>query len=434
MPFNLSTITEPVNNKNFRECMDFFTEQKLSARSAAFDLEWEKAAQKAVRIQTTSRNAGKTANAGNKNERYLRRENARVLRAGRLNSCGRRLVVRKNEEGRNKSSVHQFAQVYKHPERKTISFGGLMSCGSVWECPVCASKITEARRKELQQAVKLWEEKNNSVLLLTLTRPHYKPDTCKEVTNGLNNATRRFYNSRGFKQSAQNMGLAGRIKTLEPLYGEVNGWHTHSHTLLFIYGNINEKEIESLSKVLLSQWQAACFSAGLPVPNEHGLDLVAGNKAAAAYVSKWGIESEMTKGHLKKGKKGDLVSPFGLLDLYAEGNEKAGELFVEYCEAFKGKRQLTWTRGLREKIGLEKEITEAEILNKPEEDSELFISVISHTWDKIIRSNRLLEFIEVCERGTKEDAQKWLDDLEWKEKVWRQHNKNALRQAGLVIQ
>jgi len=432
MPFNLSTITQPVNNKNFRECMDFFTEQKLSARSAAFDREWEKAAQKAVRIQTSSRNAGKTANAGNKNERYLRRENARVLRAGRLNSCGRRLVVRKNEEGRNKSSVHQFAQVYKHPERKTISFGGLMSCGSVWECPVCASKISEGRRNELKEAIRRWEEKNNTELLLTLTIPHYKRDTCKEVTDGLNNAARRFYNSRGFKQVAQNMGLAGRIKTLEVTYGE-NGWHTHTHTLIFIYGKISDKEIETIKQALLLQWQAACFSAGLPVPNEHGLDLVAGNKAAA-YVSKWGIEEEMTKGHLKKGKKEGHVSPFGLLDLYADGDKKAGELFVEYCEAFKGKRQLTWTRGLREKIGLEKEKTEAEILNKPEEESELFISVISHTWDKIIRSNRLLEFIGVCERGTKEDAQKWLDDLEWKEKVWRMHNKNALRQAGLVIQ
>ncbi len=184
---------------------------------------------------------------------------------------------------------------------------------------------------------------------------------------------------------------------------------------------------------LLSQWQAACFSAGVPVPNEHGLDLVAGNKAAA-YVSKWGLEEEMTKGHLKKGKKEGHVSPFGLLDLYEEGDEKAGELFVEYCETFKGKRQLSWTRGLREKMGLGQEKTDQEISEQPEEKSELFISITSHVWSKVIRSNRLLEFIGVCARGTKEDAQKWLDDLEWKEKVWRQHNKNALRQAGLVIQ
>ena len=432
MPFNLSTLTESVNNKNFRECMDFFTEQKLSARSAAFDREWEKAAAASLGIYASSRNAVKTAKAGSNDKRFIRRENSRVLMGGRLNHCGRTIVTRKNDENRNKTTVHQFADVYKHPERSTISFGGLMSCGSVWECPVCASKITEARRKELKQAVKLWEEKGNSVLLQTLTIPHYKRETCQEVTDGLTDATRRFYNRRSFKQIAQNMGLEGRIKTLETTYGE-NGWHSHTHTLFFIQGKITEREIENFKKALLSQWQAACFSAGLPVPNEHGLDLVAGNKAAA-YVSKWGLEEEMTKGHLKEGKKDGHVSPFGLLDLYAEGDETAGELFKEYCTTFKGKRQLAWTKGLREKIGLQKEKTEAEILSEPEEKSELFISIPIYTWNKIIRSNRLLEFIGVCERGTKEDAKGWLDDLEWKEKVWRMHNKNALRQAGLVIQ
>lgn len=73
-------------------------------------------------------------------------------------------------------------------------------------------------------------------------------------------------------------------------------------------------------------------------------------------------------------------------------------------------------------------------MSEPEEKSELFISIPGRTWNKIVRSNRLLEFIGVCERGTKEEAQVWLDDLEWKEKVWRMHNKNALRQAGFVIQ
>ena len=407
---NLSTITKPVNDKDFLECMEFFTEQKLSARSAVFDREWEKAAQSSLGIYTNSRNTKETAKAGSVDKRFIKRENARVLRGGRLNQCGRSPVVKKSYEGRNKSSVHQLIDVYKNKESNLISFGGLMSCGSVWECPVCASKITEVRRNELKEATSRWEEKNNSVLLLTLTTPHYRRDTCRKVTDGLNDATRRFYNGRKFKQVAQNMGLAGRIKTLEVTYGE-NGWHSHTHTLLFIQGKITEKEIKNIQQALLSQWQAACFSAGVPVPNEHGLDLVAGNKAAA-YVSKWGLEEEMTKGHLKKGKKEGHVSPFGLLDLYEEGDEKAGELFVEYCETFKGKRQLSWTRGLREKMGLGQEKTDQEISEQPEEKSELFISITSHVWSKVIRSNRLLEFIGVCARGTKEDAQKWLDDLE----------------------
>ena len=35
---------------------------------------------------------------------------------------------------------------------------------------------------------------------------------------------------------------------------------------------------------------------------KHGLHLQAGNEAGN-YVSKWGLEHEMTKGHVKKGKK-----------------------------------------------------------------------------------------------------------------------------------
>ncbi|WP_458127413.1 hypothetical protein, partial [Raoultella ornithinolytica] len=60
------------------------------------------------------------------------------------------------------------------------------------------------------------------------------------------------------------------------------------------------------------QWKKACEKAGLDQPSyEHGLDLRNGQKAAS-YVSKWGLEHEMTKGHIKKGKT-DSKTPFDLL-------------------------------------------------------------------------------------------------------------------------
>ena len=50
-------------------------------------------------------------------------------------------------------------------------------------------------------------------------------------------------------------------------------------------------------------WKDCCLKAGLDEPSEkHGLDLQAGNEAGA-YVAKWGLEHEMTKGHIKKGKE-----------------------------------------------------------------------------------------------------------------------------------
>ena len=50
-------------------------------------------------------------------------------------------------------------------------------------------------------------------------------------------------------------------------------------------------------------WKDCCLKAGLDEPSEkHGLDLQAGNEAGA-YVAKWGLEHEMTKGHIKRARK-----------------------------------------------------------------------------------------------------------------------------------
>ncbi|MFY0026513.1 rolling circle replication protein, Rep63 protein, partial [Acinetobacter baumannii] len=80
-----------------------------------------------------------------------------------------------------------------------------------------------------------------------------------------------------------------------------------------------------------------------------GLDLRDGTYADQ-YVSKWGIESELTKGHVKKGRNGGFT-PFDLLQLsmYSETvfEKYCGKLFQEFAIAMKGARQLVWSRGLK---------------------------------------------------------------------------------------
>ena len=93
-------------------------------------------------------------------------------------------------------------------------------------------------------------------------------------------------------------------------------------------------------------WEHCCLKAGLGAPSQqHGLHLQAGNEAGN-YVSKWGLEHEMTKGHVKKGK--DSRTPFDILRSFDEtGDEKEANLFRLYYFAFKGQRQLNWSRGLK---------------------------------------------------------------------------------------
>ena len=89
---------------------------------------------------------------------------------------------------------------------------------------------------------------------------------------------------------------------------------------------------------------------------QHGLDLRDGTYAEK-YVSKWGIEQEMTKGHIKQGRNGSYT-PFDLLQYSIAdatiNNRTAKSLYQEYGIATKGARQLVWSRGLKPYWALKK--------------------------------------------------------------------------------
>ena len=66
-------------------------------------------------------------------------------------------------------------------------------------------------------------------------------------------------------------------------------------------------EFSALRNELAEHWINCCRLSKLPLPNmQHGLDLADGTYADQ-YIGKWGVEHEMTKGHIKKGKEGGLT-------------------------------------------------------------------------------------------------------------------------------
>jgi hypothetical protein len=276
-------------------------------------------------------------------------------------------------------------------------YGGLMTCGSVWICPICAAKITERRRVELATGVENWLSEGHGLQLLTLTVPHYNRDLPETVLGGLSDAFRRMMNRKPWQRVADLIGLAGRIRTLEVTHGP-NGWHPHLHVLLFTQEPVNPITLAHLVAALLEQWQSACLAAGLPCPNQHGLSLVDGTNAAR-YVSKWGLDHEMTKGHLKQGHKDGHRSPFGLLQSIADGDKKAAPLFRQYAEAFKGKRQLVWSPGLRDLLGLGIEATDEELAAAPEEKAALFASLPLNVWKVVLRQEKRGELLAACSGG-----------------------------------
>ena len=79
------------------------------------------------------------------------------------------------------------------------------------------------------------------------------------------------------------------------------------------------------------------------------------------------MADEVTKGHIKKGKEGS-ATPWDLLRQSEEGCEQSGRLFQVFAEAFKGKRQLSWSKGLKSLLQVD-EVTDEQLAEVTEKDS-----------------------------------------------------------------
>ena len=289
-------------------------------------------------------------------------------------------------------------EVWKSKQYETCSYKGLQTCGSVWACPCCSAKISERRRVELASAIALHTASGGHVLLATFTTPHYLGDDLGDVLAGQSKALKYLNSERASVKVFDDMGCIGKIRALEVTHGRLrrsnNGWHPHYHVLLFVRSGL---DLEHYKGALHARWSSACLKAGLKQPSlEHGIRLDDGTKAAA-YASKWGLESEMTKGHTKKSNDGE--TPFDLLRAYLSSCDKhAGNLFREFAETFKGKRQLHWSKGLKKHFGIG-DISDEELAKK-EDDLASRLGVLDvNQWRKILRVEGRALVLELAVHG-----------------------------------
>jgi hypothetical protein len=250
-------------------------------------------------------------------------------------------------------------EVKYNETRKKAHWANVQRCGSIWTCPVCAKQITEKRREELKTGLETWKNAHSGgVLLLTLTFSHSVGESLKSLLMRQKRAYKRFIGHRRVIALMASISVQHKIKGFELTYG-ANGWHPHNHILLLTKHTVLNfhQYKDELSKI----WINCCIMSGLSAPSmQHGLDIRDGSYAEK-YVSKWGLEHELTKGHVKKGRNGGFT-PFDLLQLSTIDKEingrSAASLFQEYAISLKGARQLVWSRGLKALLAIEEKTDE----------------------------------------------------------------------------
>ena len=241
-------------------------------------------------------------------------------------------------------------------------FNGLVTCKSVWACPVCSARISADRRAEMNALLAWSRSEGHSVVMLTLTARHNRFTDLVPFLAGMKDALKRFRQSKGWRALA----LVGSVAATEVTHG-ANGWHPHLHLLLVSPAG----QAGALAAVenLRSEWLRSLGKFGLS--GNGAAFQVQSASAAGEYIGKFGAAEELTLGHVKQGRGASSRSPWQLLADARDGDSQAGALWIEFALAFKGRCQLVWSRGLKEKAGVN---------DDPSADADPVVETVVRSW------------------------------------------------------
>ncbi|WP_300016877.1 protein rep [Pseudonocardia sp.] len=287
---------------------------------------------------------------------------------------------------------------------------GLQSCGSPWACPVCSRKIAGQRSDELREVLAAVADAGGSVHLLTFTTRHRAGQSLAELWNGVSGGWRAVTSGRAVERERAAFGVLGQVRVVEVTHGE-NGWHVHVHVLVAFDGPLSREMAQELGGAWFGRWERALVRKGLAAPLEDrgGLDVrpvdmgTGSLDAVAEYLSK--ITCEITGGSAKEGRRGNR-SPFAILrDALDTGLADDVELWWEWEQVSRGRRQVAWSKGFREWAGARRELTDEEIAEQ-DHGGEDVLAVEPESWPAL--RPHLAELLDVAERDGPAAAAEWL--------------------------
>lgn len=341
--------------------------------------------------------------------RYMGR--AALWRASRLRRC--RMCGRKAHSADGRVGVRSSGGV--------AGFAGLVTCGSVWACPVCAAKILARRALEIGTAVAAATAEGTPVAFATFTMRHHKGQALAELWDALGFAwSKRTVNGKYWQAARTEFGVLGYVRVVEVTHGR-NGWHVHVHALIFGEG-LTTGNIDRLCRPMWERWsrglQAKGLDAPLPIGSEwHVLDGDLTGTAIGEYLAKGmeaagSIGAELTQTQSKIARAvNSTYTTWQLLEDGPVNGEVAGlRAWWEWEQASKGRRQIAWSQGLRERFGVGRELADEEIAAEELGSADdTLVWITRRGWAEMVKRPALIpQVLDVAEHQGAEGLSRWL--------------------------
>lgn len=303
-------------------------------------------------------------------------------------------------------------------EHGRARYGNLQTCGSGHVCPVCGARLGEYKGEEIRAGMNLHTEAGGHALMVTLTHSHGQDDSLKSMIKAESKALEWMTGHRAYKRLHDELGLVGTIRAREITYGELHAWHPHIHDLWLITVEITPELIADVEDRVWQLWQKACAKFDLPAPRrEYGVDVTIA-MSPADYLSKfgrdtkWGTARELTKANSKRGKEG-RYTPFDLLrgDVPIS-RAKAEALWREYADATYGATQISWSRGLKDDMGICQVSDDAIASGTVDENKHVRLGMLTpEQWRAVCKAKMRAQVLDEAETGGWSAVQRLVNGL-----------------------
>lgn len=217
---------------------------------------------------------------------------------------------------------------------------------------------------------------------VTLTMRHRQGQALDDLWAAASKAWGRATSGKAWVKAQKRHGVAGWVRVWEVTEGR-NGWHVHVHLVVVLPPGASDDHLDAVARPMYERWSRGLQAAGLEAPMLAGQDwhLVAGDEAAeqvGEYLHKLvetaGLDRARSLGlelaTTLPGRSRDALRTrpvWALLDdLVETGEASALNRWHEWERSSKGKRQVAYSKGFRERFGveLEDELTDDQVVDE----------------------------------------------------------------------
>jgi len=265
------------------------------------------------------------------------------------------------------------------------------------------------RQLEIGAAVEVWKASGGQVAFGTMTMRHWSGHRLEDLWSALSKAWGRVTGGKSWQRDKKRFGIAGWLRVVEVTFGE-NGWHVHVHALFFLESSTVAPELDALKSSMFGRWSAALKSLGLPSPLAAGQDLRVLDGAADEQLSRYftkavhqakriGLELTSTQTKTARGVHGTRSVWSFLDDVIDQGDADSLDRWHEFQRGSKGRRQLTWSQGIRELLGLRAEKSDEEVAGEElGTKADDLVLITAAGWRVVIGSRLMVPILETVER------------------------------------